>query len=204
MNTIVFIIRHGEIDNPRKILYGRTIDMKLNDRGRSQIKNLAKKLVKQGEVPEKTFTSPLSRDHESAEILIKELKLKSQPIIERELIDVDIPFLAGKSMNERKKIHKSGEDEYSKKYVKLGNEFRANIVKRMKKTFDRIVKNNLGKTVAIVSHGDPIQFLLFKLSNPNKKVPSMSILVNENYPPKGRATKIVVNEKGVVTERKLI
>ncbi len=203
-NTVVYLIRHGEIDNPKRILYGKSIDMKLNDRGRRQIRNLAKKFIKYKRVPQKIFTSPLSRAVESAQILAGELKLESKPIIKEELIDIDIPFLAGKSFGEREKIHKSGTDEYSEKYVKLGNEPRNHVIKRLKKVFKKIALKNKGNRVAIVSHGDPIQFLLYYLLNPGKIIPSMNILASKNYPPKGSAVKLVLDKNLDVIERAII
>lgn len=204
MKTTVYIIRHGEIDNPKKILYGRSIEMKLNDIGRKQMRDLAKKLRERKSVPQKIFTSPLSRASESAQILVEELKLKSKPIIERDLIDIDIPALAGKSFAEREKIHKSGTDEYSEKYVKLGNEPREHVIKRVKDAFKKIVIKNKGGSLVIVSHGDPLQFLLYFLLNPGKKVPSMNILANKNYPPKGSAVKLTLDENLKVIEKIVI
>ncbi len=67
--TTVFLIRHGEIDNSQRILYGCNIDMKLNDIGREQIRVIAEKIRKSGYKIEKIYTSPLSRAKSSLSIL---------------------------------------------------------------------------------------------------------------------------------------
>lgn len=204
MKTTVFLVRHGEIDNPNKILYGRSINLDLNETGKKQIENLAKKLKKIDKIPQRIYSSPLRRAVKSSEILIKNLGIKSEPKIERDLIDINIPYLAGKPFSEREKIHKSGTDEYSEKYVELGNESRASVINRMNKVFKDIVFKNRGKVVAIVSHGDPIQFLFYSLTHPGKNVPSMNILSKRSYPEKGSAIELILDKNLKVIDNKRI
>lgn len=203
MNTTVYLIRHGKIDNPNNVMYGKNIDLELSEEGKDQIRALTKKLKELGIRIEKVYTSPLKRAPETARILTSQLGL-ADSAVEQNLTDVDISFLRGKPMEERIEIHKSGTDEYSEKYVKLENESRDHIVNRVKDVFKKIVLKNRGKVVAIVSHGDPIQFLLYALSNPEEEVSSMNILINKNYPPKGSATRLIVDDQMQILNRELI
>lgn len=45
-------------------------------------------------------------------------------------------------------------------------ETREQVTKRLHEGFDDLVRRNEGKTVALVNHGDPIRFLMFKLEFP--------------------------------------
>lgn len=201
--TTVFLIRHGEIDNPKKILYGSNFNLKINDIGRKQIQEVAERIKRLGFKIGKIYSSPLSRAQESAKIIAKEFRIE-KIITKQGLTDTDIPALADKPLAIRSEIFKTGTDAYDEKYVKMGNESRDQIVKRMKDTFNSIVKENKGKTAIIVSHGDPLQFLLYVLTNPDKKVPSMNILAGESYPTKGSATKLVLDENAKLIDREVI
>lgn len=203
MKTTVFLIRHGEIDNPKNIMYGRNIDLELSESGKKQIHSLARRFKEHKIKIEKIYTSPLKRALESARILTSELGLKN-PIVEQKLTDINIPFLAGKSMEERKKIHSSGMDEYSDIYVKLGNESRNHVINRVKNAFEKIFSENKGRVIAIVSHGDPLQFLLYALFHPGEKIPSMNVLAKQNYPPKGSAVQLVIDDRMKILNRKEI
>lgn len=51
MRTEVYLIRHGEVENPKKIIYGRTVDVSLNEAGFKQLEDLGKSLKSEGVVP---------------------------------------------------------------------------------------------------------------------------------------------------------
>lgn len=172
---------------------------------RVQIKSLSEKIREAGFKIEKIYTSPLDRALESSQIISEVFNLSSQDIvIDDNLADVDIPAIAGKPLSIRDEIHNTGIDEYSGEYVDLGNEPRDEIVERMKKGFSRVVSESAGKQVAFVSHGDPIQFLLFTLRKPDEAVPSMNLLVDTDYPPKGSAVRITVDDSGeIIGEEKI-
>lgn len=203
-NTTIFLVRHGEINNPEKVLYGRNIDLLLNEKGRKQIWDVAQKIKDLGYKIEKIYASPLSRAQESASIIAKVFSLSSEIITKDDLADADIPALAGKPLTLIDEIHKSGADEYASEYVKIGNEDRDHMANRMKKTFDLVVRENEGKIVAIVSHGDPLGFLLYKLTNPEEVMPYISILKKTEYMNKGEALKIVINGQGDIIQKELI
>lgn len=194
MSSEVFIVRHGEIDNPNQILYGDSFDLLLNEEGKNQIRHVAIIIEKTGTEISVICTSPLTRAVQTAEILRSELGGNLDVRIEKDLRDVHIPFLVGKPLALRSEIHGRGTDEYSEEFVRLGNESRDGIVKRMYEVYDRIIRNNQGKNVVIVSHGDPIRFLLFAIEHPDEIAPSMHILAKTEYPNKGAVVKITVGD----------
>ena len=64
MITRVYVMRHGEVHNPSKVLYGRLPDYHLSDRGREQAKAVADWLADR----DITYivASPLERAQETA------------------------------------------------------------------------------------------------------------------------------------------
>ncbi|KKP66665.1 MAG: Alpha-ribazole-5-phosphate phosphatase [Candidatus Roizmanbacteria bacterium GW2011_GWA2_35_19] len=202
---IIYLIRHGQIDNPKKIFYGRSLDLLLSTEGKNQIVDLAKKINTIGDRIERIYTSPLKRALDTSKILSRDLKSHPDISINQDLIDVYIPALVGQNLKLRKTIHQSGNDEYGQKYTRLGNESRSHIVKRMTDAFKTIVDNSKCNVIAIVSHGDPIRFLLYKLTHSYTKfIPPMNKLVKSDYLEKGRAFKLIVDKSVNLKEVKMI
>ena len=177
--------------------------MHLNEEGRYQIRKLAQKLKNGNTKIHRIYASPLARSVESAQIIAE--VFDNVPILEeKDLTEVDIPALIGHSASERQEIHAQGIDEYSGKFVEEGNESREHIAQRMLRAFHKIRKENKGKITVAVSHGDPIRFLLFRLENHDKPIPSMSELKSSDYLERGEGWRMVVDEQGSISERKLI
>lgn len=67
--TIVHLVRHGEVHNPEKILYGRMPGYRLSSRGRSQAARTAASF--EGHDVTYIAASPLQRVQETSEPFIK-------------------------------------------------------------------------------------------------------------------------------------
>lgn len=202
-NKILYIVRHGEIYNPNNIIYGSNIEMQLTDEGRNQIKNLALHIVELGVIPSKIYTSNLERALESAAILAKTWGISN---IEKDsnLKDSFVPVIAGKSINFIKELYAKGVDEYGGDFVKQGNESHEDITIRMFDVYKKAVAQNK-KCIALVSHGDPIRFLIYRLENPDSStIPGMNMLEKTDYLPKGHAWKLFVNEYGSLLSKEII
>jgi broad specificity phosphatase PhoE len=81
--TIVHLVRHGEVENPRQVLYGRLPGYHLSADGRMMAKAAAGFLA--GRDVTVLLTSPLERAQESAEPIAGEFGLL--PVIEERLIE---------------------------------------------------------------------------------------------------------------------
>lgn len=203
VSTTIYLIRHGDVDNPKKVFYGRTIKVELTDKGREQIRNLAEKLLAKGEHIVCIYTSPMKRALESATVFSK--AYNDLPIVQEEsFTEVDIPALVGKPNSLRGKMHSEGKDEYTGEFVKQGSESAAHITERMINAFRRIVTSHKGEVVVIVSHGDPIRYLTFRVKNSSARIPLMGDLVKSDYTRKGEGWKIKVNSDGIIEEFKRI
>src|SRR5689334_19048110 len=67
--TTIFLVRHGEAENPNKVLYGRLPGFHLTDQGKKESERAGKFLA--GTKISTIFTSPLERCFETADIISK-------------------------------------------------------------------------------------------------------------------------------------
>lgn len=81
--TIVHLVRHGEVENPRQVLYGRLPGYHLSADGRMMAKAAAGFLA--GRDVTVLLTSPLERAQETAEPLAEEFGLT--PVVEERVIE---------------------------------------------------------------------------------------------------------------------
>lgn len=203
LTTTVYFIRHGEIDNPREVFYGRSLDLQLTDIGKDQIRRLAQEIKRKGIVVNAIYASPLRRAVQSAQIIGG--VFNNPPLFkEQDLIDVDIPALVGHPVAEREQIHMQGTDEYDEEFVEKGNESRNHIVERMMKVVKRVREENQGKTILIISHGDPLRLLLFGITYSDQIPPSMGELRRSYYPEKGGGWRMVFNKEGNILKTEFI
>lgn len=190
MGTTVYFIRHGEIDNPKGVFYGGTLDLPLSDKGRKQISNLGEFLRNQSVLPSAIYTSNLSRAKESGQILARQFGIA---VVEDERLgDNKIPQFAELTQTE-KEAKFPGRDEFDP--TLQGHESKEQVLTRMRESFDDIIKANEGKTIFIIGHGDPFRLLLFSLNNPNEKeIPLLDRLPQLE---KGYAWKVLVDQQGL-------
>ena len=72
--TVVHLVRHGEVYNPTKVLYGRLPGFRLSETGRAQAEVVAKFLTGRDIV--KVIASPLERAQQTAAPLAREYGLQ--------------------------------------------------------------------------------------------------------------------------------
>lgn len=141
----IFLIRHGEIENPKKVLYGRLPEFHLCQKGRKDISNLANRFIALKIKIEKIYTSPLERTIETADIFAHTLKINYQ--IENSLIDSDLKQWEGKPIKEYLNAYRNN----------LNFPDIEPIGKAGKRLFDVLKKiAELKQNAIVISHGDPI------------------------------------------------
>lgn len=154
--TIIFFLRHGEVENPKNILYGRLPGFSLSEDGIKSIEEIAQELKSKN--IDYLYTSPMRRTRETTEILAQELKLK--PKISRLLIETD-DIHAGISLEIFKRDIQP--NLYDDQYVKKGQESINSQAERMFRFVKIMERQYTGKTILAVSHGDPIMILKAKV-----------------------------------------
>src|SRR3989338_8608815 len=94
-NTNIFLIRHGDVDNPKEVVYDGTIS--LSEFGKQQIRSLGQFFRENDITPDVVVSSPFLRTMQSSqEILSNYSDLNISLEQDARLQDPDFPDLFGK------------------------------------------------------------------------------------------------------------
>lgn len=190
MTTVLFI-RHGEVDNPQKIIYGR-MALNLTEKGKKQLFDLATRLKQQNIFPEIIYSSPQQRTKESTTEILRVFQ-NTDVKYDDNLQEVDTQKLTGMPIAFQDRVV----DIYVSPECKdLDIEKPEHTYERMNAVLKHILATYTGKTVFIVSHGDPLAFLRWRLLYPNQAFPPYYILRSQHYLEKGEAWKLEFDETG--------
>ncbi len=155
MTTTIYIVRHGEYENPEYVFPGRLPGYPLSPKGKIQVQGLAAYLKDKN--IEVLYSSPVQRARESAEIIQETLHL---PILFDDRLMEVRTSLEGISM---KLLDETmGKLPYLPEQVAKGGESMEELSSRMYDALEDIRKKHEGKTMLVVTHGDPIRFGLMK------------------------------------------
>jgi broad specificity phosphatase PhoE len=190
VNTVFHLIRHGEVDNPQKIIYGRT-SISLSNKGKLQLYRLAVDLKRKNINPDIIISSDLRRNIQSAEEILK--VFPNTPFIYTEdLEEVDLGELTGKKLEYQ---HSIGDIYNAGECKDMNIERPQSIINRQLQVIINACKNYPGKTIFIVGHKQPLEFLMWRLNNlPTDRVASITDIEKEYLLKKGQAWKIVLDE----------
>jgi broad specificity phosphatase PhoE len=153
--TLIHLVRHGQVHNPEKILYGRLPGFRLSDIGREQARAVG--AFFKDKPLAAVFSSPLLRARQTAEEIVRHhspLKQRTTALLN----EVCTPF-EGKP---GRLIDARHGDVYTSDRQEPCFEQPADIVQRVDKFFALILKTHAGVQVAAVTHGDVIVFTLLK------------------------------------------
>jgi broad specificity phosphatase PhoE len=164
MKTYISIVRHGEVDNPQDVYYGRLPGFGLSAEGRRQAQRAAAYLAERITTSRRTtvvsvselavlYSSPLRRAHETACILVERLPGLS-PVISPYLTEVYTPF----DGQPRTTMRARDWDFYTgtqPPYEQPGD-----VVARGRRFIAQARAQHPGQHVVAVTHGDVVTFLL--------------------------------------------
>lgn len=151
MQTTIYVIRHGEVYNPKIILYGRLPHFKLSQKGIKQLEVTADYLADKPITA--IFSSPMLRAKQSAKIIQKKLHLP-KIIITKQIIEVDTSY-QGKLFSDLDPI----QSEVYLKPLRKTDETIDQLAQRMERFVHSLIKKYPGKQIVFVSHGDLIMAL---------------------------------------------
>jgi broad specificity phosphatase PhoE len=181
MTTKVYLIRHGETEWNKKRRYLGHTDIGLNSNGRLQAKRVRNILC--GEPIHKVYASDLKRAVHFSRLIFKDIAAETMP----QLREINFGVFEGMTYK-----------EIIKKYAKIYNKwllspFEAIIPdgdklkdfrKKILKTYKKLVLQNSGKTIAIVTHAGPIRMILNDILRPKNiwdiKIDNASITIVEH------------------------
>lgn len=158
MQTNIYLIRHGEVDNPKQIIYGRLPRFGLSEKGIIEVKKAAEFLRNKNITA--IYSSPLLRTRQTADILNDKLGI-NRVRIRRGLIEIKTS-LEGRDLSKLDLMHLNYflPPIWSKDYETIEL-----IASRMRKLIETFLTQNKGKSVLAVSHGDPIMIIKAYLNN---------------------------------------
>ncbi len=186
MQTTMYIIRHGEVFNPKKIMYGRLPHYKLSEKGIKEIEASASYLADKPITA--IYASPLLRAQQTADIIQKKLQLPEINTTEQ-IIEINTSY-QGKIFSDLDPI----QSEIYLKPLSKTDETVEQIAARMEQFVQSLIEKYSGKQIVLVSHGDPIMALQAVI----KKLPmTFHSLRSENgrtYVQHGEILQIIADE----------
>ena len=184
MKTVIYLVRHGEVHNPDRIMYERLPGFLLSDRGRIQAHTLGKHLSTR--LLAAVYTSPLERARETADI-IASYHNNVMVIHDERLLEVSTGA-RGMHVTHLERDHWNF---YSPKYRKYHDEKMSDIWNRMRRAIRDIVKKHKGQEVVVVSHGDPLMISIAKHKGRPLRRPEIR---GEEYVQTARGFRIVFED----------
>ncbi len=150
MLTTISLVRHGLVENPRRVYYGRLPGFALAAEGREQA--AAAGLYLAGEDVAAIYHSPMERATETAAIVGAGLA-RPAPLAECPLLNEIHSADDGRPVDEMKELDWNFYRAVSPPY-----ETPADVLARVVRFFDFARQNHPGQHIVGVSHADPIAF----------------------------------------------
>lgn len=150
--TRVIFVRHGNVHNPRNVIYGRLPRMRLSEAGHREMQQTGASLA---DLPVAAiYTSPLLRARQSAQHIAAR---HPRSALRRcaDLIEVGTSW-QGES---NKAVREIPGFSYYDPLKGEGDETILDVFTRMNRALDTVLRRHPGQTSVCVSHGDPIKIL---------------------------------------------
>ena len=157
METTIFLVRHGEVHNPRHVLPGRTPGFHLSTHGKDQAKKAG--LYFKNRKIDVIYTSPMERCRETADIIRRQIGASVPVYIHNGLTEI----ATTRDGDPLASLEKNKYNFFTPKYASRGAESMSDIYARAAKTLREIQRKHPGKTCIAVTHGDIIIFSKMKL-----------------------------------------
>jgi broad specificity phosphatase PhoE len=150
-HTRIHLVRHGEVHNPRGVLYGRLPRFKLSPRGIHQARTTGRFLATHQ--LESVFSSPLLRARQTALEILEARKTKTLKLRISTFLNEVCTVYEGRAGAD---VDARDGDVYTG--CPAGFEQPLDLVKRAQTFFKRILRHHCGEEVVAVTHGDIIVF----------------------------------------------
>lgn len=147
--TTIYFVRHGEVKNPKKIIYGRLPNFGLSFRGRHQARKLRKYF--QDKNVDIIYSSSLFRAKQTAEIIADSKNI----IFDERLLEIDIKAWEGIKKNERPQKDLDIYVNHPEKFIGFGESVQE-VVDRTNDFIKSILKKYPHKTLVVITHGEVI------------------------------------------------
>lgn len=156
MRTRIHVVRHADVENPNRLLYGHLPGFQLSTLGRAQAVAVGERLSSEG--IHRIVHSPLARAVETARIINENMKEPAVLEPEPELREAEfsrylqgLPYWQIPLRRPLWFVHKA------RRGIVPGDESIEDLGRRVLDVVSRIAREHPGETAAVVSHADPIQ-----------------------------------------------
>ncbi len=156
MPTTIYVIRHADVENPHRVLYGHLPGFHLSAHGRTQAEALGDRLSDAG--IRRIVHSPLDRAAETARIINSRLREPAVMEVDPELREADfsrylqgVPYWQIPVRRPLWFVHKT------RRGIVAGDESYDVLGGRVLDVVRRLARELPGEAGAVVSHADPIQ-----------------------------------------------
>lgn len=159
----IFLVRHGEVRNPKKIIYGY-LPLPLSPKGEKEARR-AGLFLKHKNIAV-IFASPMKRTQETAKIIKKAIGGKVKIITDKNLRESGFGhFTQGLTTQQAREKYPKQRLLYNRQPAKLKDgESLAQMASRMQGVISGGIKKYPGQDLIFVSHRDPILAVLLKIS----------------------------------------
>jgi len=154
--TKIFLVRHGEAENPKNVIYGRLPGFGLSAKGREEAK-MAGEYLRLHSLARSIYTSSMLRTRQTAQIIHRNI-VGSKVTLAEEIIETDLGEWVGKTEEE---LVKAGVWQVFINHpsrVTVGEGI-PSVQKRIVAWIERLVKSKQGQEYIVVSHREPIRLL---------------------------------------------
>lgn len=190
MKTTVYLIRHGKVHNPQNILYGRASGYRLAGDAMKEIKQSADYL--KDKKISKLYSSSLLRARQTADLLNKTINTS------RGVSDLLLEIRTSFQGSHNTFLEKIKFDFYFHPQHGKNDETMEDIKNRMITFLQNMHSIHEGKTIAAVSHGDPIMITYAFLKKMHMNLES----IRKNYVSYAEVFKIDIhNSNSIEIER---
>jgi broad specificity phosphatase PhoE len=160
MRTLIHLVRHAEVENPRNVWYGRLKGFVLSARGRRQAEALGERFASHDLAA--IYSSPLERAVETAEAIAKHHELEVN--IDEDIIESETR-LQGKYGDFRLFRNPLNLRYFVNPYKPSWGESYRSISERMGRALERLLEQHAGHEVVAVSHMTPISIARLRAEN---------------------------------------
>lgn len=151
MATVIHFVRHGSVENPREVLYGRLPEFGLSTKGVQQAQAAA--IFFRRRPIQAIYSSPMLRARQTADIVQKQHN--ELDVVVSELINEIYTPYEGQPIAELEKMNWQFYENISAPY-----EMPEDIFSRLRQFIDDVYQNHPNQEVVAVSHGDIICFAM--------------------------------------------
>jgi len=183
--TIIYLLRHGQYQNQKNIAPFRLPGFPLTKLGREQIDKVAD-FLKDKNI-KLIYSSSILRCKQTAEIIGRQLGLKVK--FSDQILETKTPF-QGMALE---KFKQKGQDTFIHPFhLEHGGETINEVYQRAMGFLNKMLVNNKGKNILIVSHGDPLMVLIYSLADKNL---AKYFAKTRDYIPMGGLVKLEFEDK---------